>query len=171
MIGVFENEDLVIGLDAGKGMRIGGHCGNPETSRGIKVDSNRVAKFRKFLLRREELDCEALCDLELSSFCCGSKRGGGAPPFTWKSDRNFDGGGVIDLGRKVFAACGTPDPLIPKAAHLKKFFALERKVDRSVWVFAIAVNVEAIHGTIPIKEGIVLFQYLGPNCVQRSPIW
>ena len=60
--------------------------------------------------------------------------------------------------------------MVPNAGHLEQFASLERKVDRAVWVFAIAVNVEAIHGAVPIKEGVILFQYLVSNSVQRSSI-
>jgi hypothetical protein len=157
LIGVLKNEDLVVGFDAGKRVWIGGHGRDPETSGGIKVESDRVAKLGEFLLGGEEFDLEPLGDLELGSFFRGSERGRGASSFARESGGDLDGGRIIDLGRKVFAAGCTPDPLIPKAGHLEELVALERKVDRAVWVSAIAVNVEAIHGAVPIKEGVILF--------------
>ena len=50
LISVLENKNLVVGFDAGKRVRVGGHGRDPETSGGIKIESNRIAKLGKFLL-------------------------------------------------------------------------------------------------------------------------
>jgi len=41
--------------------------------------------------------------------------------------------------------------------HFEEFLAFEGKVDGAVGVLAIAVNVEAVHGAVPVEEGLIFF--------------
>ena len=129
LICVLENKNLIVGFDAGKGVRIGRHGRNPKTSSTIKFESNWIPKLRKFLLRGEEFDLKPLGNLELGSFFYGRKCRRCASSFAWLSFRNLDSGRIIDLSGKLVAASCAPDPLVPKTGHLEKLFTFERKVD------------------------------------------
>ncbi len=151
-------------------MWIGRHGRDPKTPSGIKFDSHWISKLRKFFFGGEEFDLKPLGNLELGSFFYGRKCRRYTSSFAWASCRDLDSGRIIDLRGKLIAACGAPDPLITKTGHLEKFFALERKVYCAVWVFTVTVNIEAIYGSIPIKESIIFFQHLGSNRFKRRSI-
>jgi len=75
VIGVFEDQDLVIGPDAREGVWVGGHGGDPESAGGVEVDGDRVAEFGEVLFGGEEVDLKAIGDFELGAFLCGCEGG------------------------------------------------------------------------------------------------
>ena len=70
-VGVFEDEDLVVGSNTGQGVWVGGHGGYPKSAGGIKVDGDGVAEFGEVFFGGEEVDLEAFSDFELGAFFGG----------------------------------------------------------------------------------------------------
>lgn len=149
VVGVFVNEELVVGLGiAGFPMWVGGHGGDPKTALVVEGDLNGVGEVGEFFFGGEEVDLVAGSEGEGGEGVVAVKVFGATVLFAGAVvgfDLGERGGFGIGGGEvEGFSLSRGPDGAVAVGAHLLELFELGGIVFRAEGIVTAAVNVDAV---------------------------
>ena len=147
-IGVFENEQLVIGpRAAGEIVRVGRHRRDPQPALVVEGHLHRLLQRRQILLRREALDLVAIGQLECFQRLVRRQIRDRLVEIRLHL-RQWARLFVGDFVHQRPARGYVPDPLIAQPRHLPRFLDLLRVVHIPVRIPALSVHMHAIHDPV-----------------------